>query len=185
MSSEMLRDEEIRVKIVRIVNGTFHARIYQVNDTSASSDANEDYTGALVYVCVVIFIYGFSIIFMIASLSLKDRHEDRGLNNYIKDFEKLRVQRRQKTYKTIINDKILSQRGLHSIQEAEDSLQTEEDSSHVTPATQQTHDCANLEFDSVTSQQALPTTTSEAVTVNMPQHSEFAPAHTDVTVSIV
>ena len=58
-----------------------------------------DNEGALYYVIVVIFIYGFSIILMIGSLIKKS--DDTGVSKYMKEMERLRsVERRQQKFMT-------------------------------------------------------------------------------------
>lgn len=97
---------QIRITITHIENGTFIARI--INQNNHSVDAgyttrdidNYDDQGALIYVCAVIFIYGFSIILMIGS-SMKKTSTDQGVSKYMNNIKKLRrLERRQEKFKT-------------------------------------------------------------------------------------
>ena len=98
-------DNDIHLSIHKLENGTFIAKIHQPVDifnTTRFNSTTDDYDskGALVYVCAVIFIYGFSIILMIASL-IKKSMSDHGVSKYMKDIDRVRqIARRQEKFKT-------------------------------------------------------------------------------------
>ena len=98
-------------------------------------------------------MYGFSIIFMIASLSLKDRREERGLHNYIKDFEKFRTERRQfQTARLAVLRPPRHAQSVHCIQESERSTSFQADDTSQQEVTQDKCD-ADVDATAVTSQQ--------------------------------
>lgn len=62
-------------------------------------DKNTDHLGAVVYVCAVILMYGFSIVLMIGSL-VKKSMSDQRVRRYMKALDKVRrYERRLETYK--------------------------------------------------------------------------------------
>ncbi|KAK3091958.1 hypothetical protein FSP39_024013 [Pinctada imbricata] len=82
----------IRVRIKTNSNGTFDA-VLETDDGS-----HEDNIGALYYVIAVVFIYGLSIVMMIASHIRKNK-QDNQLRNYLKEMSILRKNdRREKFY---------------------------------------------------------------------------------------
>ena len=92
----------IRLHVQRLDNESFIATILRPNETSIDVEEflnhrNPPYDdrGALYYVVVVILIYGLSIILMISS-SVRKGKKDNGVNNYMRDMDKLRqLERRQ------------------------------------------------------------------------------------------
>ena len=76
-------------KIEQNDNGTFVASIIQNKHT-----VEQDDVGALYYVVVVIFLYGCSILMMIASY-IRKNNVDRKLNRYLKDMANFRKREQQ------------------------------------------------------------------------------------------
>ena len=82
----------LRLKLTRLINGTFIASVVdniKVQNDSLSGKAPYDNEGALYYVVIVIFIYGFSIILLIGS-SIKKSKQDMGVHRYMKNFDQIR-----------------------------------------------------------------------------------------------
>jgi len=76
-------------KIEHNDNGSFVASVIQTNDKPEQDDV-----GALYYVIAVIFIYGCSILMMIASYIRKNK-TDRKLNRYLKEMANVRKREQQ------------------------------------------------------------------------------------------
>ena len=97
-----------RLKISRLNNGSFVASVldHEIHSHNGSQvwatlepESGYDDQGALYYVIVVVFMYGFSIILMIGS-SMKKSQQDNGMNTYMKDLDKMRrLERRQEKFK--------------------------------------------------------------------------------------
>lgn len=96
-------NEDIYVSITHLENGTFIAKVIDFNkgNSSVFNGGNSyDGQGALIYVCAVLVIYGFSIFLMIGSL-IKKSMSDHGVSVYMKNMDTLRrVERRQAKFKT-------------------------------------------------------------------------------------
>ena len=89
--------EKIRFRIEVQGNGTFLASIIESSTKGKNSSMDpyeNDQVGALYYVLAVIFIYGFSIVMMIASHIRKNKI-DRKLNHYLKEMATVRKREQQ------------------------------------------------------------------------------------------
>lgn len=91
---KMPNDNAYRLHIQRIDNETFMASVIGPgNDTSVlevlHGKQHYDDSGALTYVVAVLFLYGFSVFFIIASL-VKKTAADHGVSTYMSDLDKIR-----------------------------------------------------------------------------------------------
>lgn len=105
---EKTANNGIILKLIRVNNNTFIARNFELfnpndlerNGTEAYNSQGYDSNGALIYVCVVLLFYAFSIVLMIGSSMKRGLSEDR-ISRYGKDIEQVhRLERRQEKYKT-------------------------------------------------------------------------------------
>ncbi len=101
----MSEPKYIRMNVVKLNNGTWHATVLEVlNQTyfnnATSNPTAYDNEGALYYVVVVVFIYGLSIILMIGSQALRKK-SDGGIAKYMEGMDRIRmVERRHAKFKT-------------------------------------------------------------------------------------
>ena len=100
-------------KLVSYNNGTVTGKIVSSNHTSGSDHIkNYDASGALYYILAVIFMYGCSILMMIASFVKKSTHDTTGIT-YIKDLQGLeKMQLQQEKFRTKLQ---MHQKRVHRI----------------------------------------------------------------------
>lgn len=96
-------NDNIFIRLTYVENDTYMAKVLDNGaidkNTSALYSTNKDDRGALIYVCVVLVIYGFSIFLMIGSL-IKKSMADHGVHSYMKNMDTLRrLERRQAKFK--------------------------------------------------------------------------------------
>lgn len=102
-------NNDFKIRITKINNNTYIAKFennihlpynYSVGNSSADVTSYNG-QGAMLYICAVILIYGFSIVFMIGSSVKKSMTSHQGLSKYMQDLHKLRmIERRQSKFRT-------------------------------------------------------------------------------------
>ena len=86
-------DEHLRVSLKKLTNRTFVASIINMHDGHNDVEPY-DYSGALIYVTAVLFIFGFSIIFMIIGFVRRSYVHD-GMDSYFKELKKVHMAERR------------------------------------------------------------------------------------------
>lgn len=94
--------KQFNLQIIKVENETIFLKLLEhtvKNNSSDKGTVDYDPQGALLFVCVVIFFYGFSIILMICS-ARKRESADFGASKYVKDIAKVhQMERQQQIYK--------------------------------------------------------------------------------------
>lgn len=96
----------VKFRISQLNNKTWHVSVIEKTNNTVIGGGlpfqktEYDDEGALYYVIAVLFMYGFSIILMIGSLTKKGQND--GMGKYMEDLDKIRTRenKRQQKYKT-------------------------------------------------------------------------------------